>query len=376
MAEIGLEPTPELIRLEERIATHDPAIRQPAPASRRLRGYQLVEEIGRGRHGVVQASVQPGVDRDVALRQFGPDVADLPGFIRSFDGLVQRVAWLEHPYIVPILDFWREPGMACLVTCHLRGGSLAKMLDKGPAGAEVVAAWVEQIASALHAAHRSGLGHGALSPGDILFDDDGNAFVDGIGIDAALDALLDLTPSVAFAPPGPEAAGTADQYALAALVYHSLAGFPPLVSSAPGRTFPVVSDVCPELLAIDGVLARAGARSPADRYADVATFARSFAAAVGRTHQLVPAAHVPVPNPYRGLRAFGEADAPVFFGRDDVVERLLEALARRRSPIITLVGSSGSGKSSIVRGRSPAPVACRGDPGIGRLVHHHDGAGI
>lgn len=349
MGEVGLEPTPELITLEERIATHDPAIRQPAPASRRLRGYHLVEEIGRGRHGVVHGSVQPGVDRDVALRQFGPDVADLSGFIRSFDGLVQQVARLEHPYVVPILDFWREPGLACLVTRRFRGGSLTALFDKGPAGAEVVAALVDQVSSSLHAAHRSGLAHGALSPGDILFDDDGNAFVDGIGIDAALDALLGLVPATTFAPPEPEPGDTADQYTLAALAYRALTGFPPLVSSAPGRAFPHVSDARPELLAIDGVLARAGARNPDDRYADVATFARSLSAAVGRTHQLVPAAQVPVTNPYRGLRAFGEADAPVFFGRHEVVARLLDALEQRRSPIITLIGSSGSGKSSVVR---------------------------
>ena len=70
---------------------------------------------------------------------------------------------------------------------------------------------------------------------------------------------------------------------------------------------------------------------------------------MGRTHHVVLAAQVPVPNPYRGLRAFGEADASVFFGRDDVVDRLLDSLERRRSPIITLIGASGSGKSSIVR---------------------------
>ena len=52
-------------------------------------------------------------------------------------------------------------------------------------------------------------------------------------------------------------------------------------------------------------------------------------------------------NPYKGLRAFGEPDAPDFFGRDDLVDRLLASL-RDGTRLISLVGPSGSGKSSVV----------------------------
>ena len=57
-------------------------------------------------------------------RSFCPQYANQPDFIRRFEAEAQLVARLEHPHIVPLYDYWREPGVAYLVMRLLRGGSL------------------------------------------------------------------------------------------------------------------------------------------------------------------------------------------------------------------------------------------------------------
>jgi hypothetical protein len=69
--------------------------------------------------------------------------------------------------------------------------------------------------------------------------------------------------------------------------------------------------------------------------------------------------------PYRGLDAFHEEDAAVFFGRDDVVERLLEATSRQ--PLVAVLGPSGSGKSSVVAAGLAATLRHEGDVAIGQF---------
>ena len=59
------------------------------------------------------------------------DLANDPGFIRRFQTEAQVVATLEHPHIVPLYDYWREPDAAYLVTRLMRG-SLATVLEHGP----------------------------------------------------------------------------------------------------------------------------------------------------------------------------------------------------------------------------------------------------
>jgi DNA-binding SARP family transcriptional activator/WD40 repeat protein len=329
IGEAGLEPSGTFVMLERRVAQRDPALDAPAALARKLRGYRVVDELPPGRYGPVSIVAQPGVEREVVLRTFAAATADHPDFIRRFPSIVQQLARIDHPHVVRVYDFWREPGAAHLVTHYVRGGSADAMLIKGPAPVEQVTAMVEQVAGALDAAHRVGLAHHALDAREVLFDDDGNAYVDGIGVVAML-AGADGAGSVAGA--------AADQRDLAVLAHRALTG-----TSAVGPGFEV-STARPELLALDGVFARATAADPADRYPDMIAFARSFLRAVGRP--TAPARRA-IANPYKGLRAFTTADAGEFFGRDDAITELAGRLADR--PFITVVGASGSGKSSVVR---------------------------
>src|SRR5262249_2758118 len=121
--ETGLEPGESLRSLEAQILAGDAALRRVAP-ERRVRGYVLGRQLGEGAFAVVWQATQPAVGRDVAIKQIRAEMANRPEFVRRFEAEAQLVARLEHPHIVPLYDYWREPDSAYLVMRLLRSGTL------------------------------------------------------------------------------------------------------------------------------------------------------------------------------------------------------------------------------------------------------------
>ena len=173
--ELGIDPSPELLRLHERVLQQDPGLDLRGEP---LRGYRLLEKIDDGPTGVVFRAIQPHVERDVAVKIFHEGIAADPEFVRRFDPDAQAVAALEHPHIAPIYDYWREPGRAYIVSRYLRGGSLRAIEERGePLERDRVLRVVEQISLALAFAHRQGVAHGNVGSSNILFDPEGNAYL-------------------------------------------------------------------------------------------------------------------------------------------------------------------------------------------------------
>jgi WD40 repeat protein/DNA-binding SARP family transcriptional activator/type II secretory pathway predicted ATPase ExeA len=346
--ELGIDPSSSLQQLHEQILRHDPALQ---PATRALRGYHLLEPIGRDDVSTVYRAIQPHVGREVAVKAIHADLANAPEFIRRFDAEAQAVARLEHPHVVPVHDYWREPDGAYLVMRLLRGGTLRDLLDReAPLDPEVATRIGGQIGEALATAHAQGILHRAVEPTKILFDEVGNAYLSGfvIGLEA------DGRPGP-VAPGGrpyrsPErrdgAAATAadDVYSLGVLLGELL---------------------CEPTDDLREVVTRATAADPRHRYVDASSLLIDLRATrrpdgAARTGPAPPPAPTAPRNPYKGLRAFTEADAPDFFGREVLTGRLLTRL-RQEGPsgrFLAVVGPSGSGKSSVVRaGLVPALLA-------------------
>jgi len=129
------------------------------PVRGAIRGYELLQPLGKGVFGEVYLAHQASVKREVAIKTIVPEYANDPGFIRRFEAEAQVVASLEHPHIVPLHDYWREPDGAYLVMRYLRGGSLEDALSYGPWQGEYAARLVEQVAAGLAYAHHQGVVH-------------------------------------------------------------------------------------------------------------------------------------------------------------------------------------------------------------------------
>lgn len=325
VAELGVEPTPRLADLERRILGNDESLLLVEPVGRPLRGYRLGERLGTGRDGTVYAADLPGVERDVVVRVYREELADRASFVRDFDTRAHRLASLHHPAIVPIHDHWREPGTACLVMRRMYGGSLADRLAAGTLSPESVVALVRRIGGALAAAAEQGVGHGRVVAESVLYDEDGDPCLSDFALGAD----------------DPPRTGGDDVHDLAVLV---------------ARCLPTPPD------AVADVLDRGRAASGRPSIDD---FVASLLAALTG-----PGASLPtrLPNPFKGLQAYDEADAADFFGRADLVAELLDRLGRDdlHGRLALVVGGSGTGKSSVVRA-GLLPRVRRGDvAGSGR----------
>lgn len=351
--ELGLEPSAELASLEERIVLDDPelievhAVRQlsgRAEPGLSVRGYELRATIGAGQTGTVHRAFQPSIGREVAIKIIGPELADNPDFIRRFEAEVRSAAQLEHPQVVPIFDFWREPGAAYLVTPYFPRQSLAELLTAGPLDTAVAATVIEQVGTALAAAHQRGVVHGNVKPENVLLDHESTAHLTDFGLGFDVGDPDDMAETMSSGHRAPETrAGeltrSSDLYSFAVLAERTLGGS---VGSESVADSPLVGPAA-------AVVARAMAADPDERHPDVESFVDELLKALGAN--VDPSIAVEVSNPYRGLRAFAEADADHFFGRERLVERLLTRLGHSGTTarFVALVGPSGSGKSSVIR---------------------------
>ena len=319
---------------------------------RAIRGYELREQLGTGASGIVFRAYQSSIGREVAIKVIRPELANRSGFVKRFEAEAQFVAQLEHPHIVPLYDYWRDPDGAYLVMQLLRGASLADSLERSPWRPAAALRLLDQIGAALDYAHRHGVLHRDLKPANVLLDGDGNAFLSDFGIATDhIDAVgLPAESSVAYISPEELAGlpiGTAtDIYGLTLLAYETLTGERP----EPGGHPDPVTTRRPDLpLAIDRVFERGTHPDPAQRYPRVADLLRDLRQAFGADAVDAPQDDVPVEvrNPFKGLRAFKETDAADFFGRDELVAELVEHVSTHQ--FTAVVGPSGSGKSSVVR---------------------------
>ncbi|HVO69803.1 MAG TPA: protein kinase [Aggregatilineaceae bacterium] len=283
-----------------------------------IKGYELRERIGAGGFGAVYRAFQTTVGREVAIKIILPGFANHPDFIRRFEAEAQTIARLEHLHIVPLYDYWRDPDGAYLVMRWLKGGSLRDALKtNGPYDVEHTSLLLNQIASALATAHQHHIIHRDLKPGNVLLDEDGNAYLADFGIAKDLMSLKESATQsdVIVGSPdylSPEQARSetvtpqTDIYSLGVVLYELLSGQHPFPNgSTVQRLYSHLNDPLPAIAklpddirdAVNAVIQKATMKNPAHRYTDAPAMAAAFRAAIALDNKETPTNVVEVLTP-------------------------------------------------------------------------------
>jgi ABC-type amino acid transport substrate-binding protein/predicted Ser/Thr protein kinase len=267
--------------------------------------YQLQKLIGRGGMGEVYRAYDTKTDRVVAVKVLPPHMAADTTFQQRFRRESQAAAGLNDPHVVPIHRFGEIDGRLYLDMRLIEGRNLGTILedtDKAldPAFAVTV---VEQVATALDAAHEAGLIHRDVKPSNILITAREFVYLIDFGLartagDSGLTTAGSTLGTMAYMAPERFEAGQVDPrsdiYALTAVLYECLTGARPYPADsleqqiAGHMTSPVPrpSTVDPKLAAFDDVIAKGMAKKPAKRYqtaGELAAAARNALKAPVRT---------------------------------------------------------------------------------------------
>ncbi|MCP4425235.1 MAG: protein kinase [Chloroflexi bacterium] len=267
--------------------------------------YKIKGRLGQGGMATVYSAYDPQMGRDVAIKTLPRQFLDDPKFLGRFKREAKTVANLEHPAIVPVYDYGEADGQPYLVMRHMTGGSLANLLKRGPIDRIDALSIVARIAGALDEAHKKGLVHRDLKPDNILLDDNGKAYLADFGIVKLLKDNITFTDGNAIigtpAYMSPEQAkgkqdidGSADIYALGAILYHMLAGRPPYEGETPlSVAMQQIQSPIPRLLEArpdlppncETVIAKSMAKERDGRFATASDFAEAFQTAIQSSSQ-------------------------------------------------------------------------------------------
>jgi serine/threonine-protein kinase len=246
----------------------------------------LAEPIAAGGVGQVWRASDLLLDREVAVKLLRPEYADHPDTLERFRAEAKHAGSLTHPCVARVYDYGNA-GPAIppyLVMEYVNGPSLADMLAVDPVHPVLALDVAAQAAAGLDAAHRIGLVHRDVKPGNILIGADGLVKITDFGIAHAAGSAPITGPGLVMgttqymAPEriaGGQATPASDLYALGILIYECLTGLPPYDGGTAevmaGHLYlpmpPLPAGVPPEL---GELITRLTAKDPAARLSDAA----------------------------------------------------------------------------------------------------------
>ncbi|MFJ4093846.1 protein kinase [Kitasatospora sp. NPDC089913] len=272
---------------------------------RRVAGYRLEAEIGRGGMAVVYRAKDLRLGRTVAVKLLAPELARNEVFRRRFIHESQVAAAIDHPHIIPVFEAGEADGILFIAMRYVERGDLRGLIARGgPFPVERAAGLALQIASALDAAHDHDLVHRDVKPGNVLVapgtdsEHPEHLYLADFGLTKKSLSLSGLTGvgqivgTLDYAAPeqisGRPLDGSCDQYGLGCVVFEMLSGAPPfrresdlaLLWAHLNDPPPTVREHRPDLpSAVDEVVGRALAKTPEERFASCLQFVAELRAA-------------------------------------------------------------------------------------------------
>jgi hypothetical protein len=140
--------------------------------------YKILAPLGAGGMGEVYRAHDTRLGRDVAIKVLSPLLAATPEFRARFEREARTISQLSHPHICTLYDIGREGDIDYLVMELLEGETLNNRLQKGPLPVAELLALGAQIADALDRAHRAGVVHRDLKPGNVMLTKSGAKLMD------------------------------------------------------------------------------------------------------------------------------------------------------------------------------------------------------
>ncbi len=323
--------------------------------------YELTHLVARGGMALVYRAHDQLLDRVVALKVLFPELSVDPTFVERFRREAQSAAKLSHPNIVPVYDWGEDEGTYFIVMEFVDGQPLSNVLRaEGHLDAVEAAAITSQVADALDYAHRRGVVHRDVKPGNVLLTADGGVKVTDFGIARAVNTEEGLTQAglvmgtaTYFSPEQAEGSvvdARGDVYSLGVVFYEELVGRPPFAGDSPvavaskhvrevaplPRTFDANVPIDAEAIAM-----KAMAKHPLDRYQTAGEMRDDLDRFCAHEPVLAPdpeLAHANEVNATTTMAAINRTQAvPVFQGpRTDLVRKRAR---RRTSPwLYALIG--------------------------------------
>ena len=259
--------------------------------------YKIEADLGRRGNLIVYRAYDPRLERRVAIKILSPGAPVNEELRARFQREVEVIAALQHACIVQVYDFGEHEEHPYVVMPYLASGTLATRLSAGPLRLQQLVPIVGRVAAGLDEAHARGILHRQLRPANILFDDQGLAYLSDFGISVLqalsgpagqpdADEMSYISPEQIRAlkeGSAVELDGRSDVYALGAVLFEALTGRVPYPAktaaemalahlTAPIPSLRAVKPDLPETY--QALVERALAKVPADRYPTAGELAR------------------------------------------------------------------------------------------------------
>jgi serine/threonine protein kinase len=259
--------------------------------------YQLKDRLGFGGMSTVHLAFDKRLERRVAVKLLAEHLAEDPTFVSRFQREAQAAARLIHPNIVQVFDSGQDErtGQYFIVMEYIEGSSCAEILrDDGWVEVDEAVAIIEQACEGLHYAHRHGVVHRDVKPGNLLRSRDGEVKLADFGIakateQSSITQVGSVLGTAAYLAPeqarGEEAGPRADLYALGVVTYQLISGRLPYEAASltelalkqqqeePAMLDSLVAAVTPELAE---AVAIALALDPRERYESARVMGRAI----------------------------------------------------------------------------------------------------